>query len=338
MIDDVEVRRITDGSWESAEAEGLIETDDGAEPIVRAASAPDAVPGLRRSAGPWDPPPPAIESDAGLPATNLEPRGRLTRAAPLFFFFMFSMSIVFVIGMFIGASRTANLPARPPPAEASGPVTLSPRIETPTADSSTAGYSSPEPATPQLRSADMTTTEAAPAPSSSATVPPEDAPVALDPMPAPKPASAQPAAVVDAPPLPAEPAPAPPMPTETVASTPSPIAPAQAPATAPTERDIQSPTERDIQIQALLSRGDAFFSAGDVTSARLFYQRGADAGDHMAALRLGETFDAAFLERAHLGRVPGDLEKAISWYRRARDLGNTEAEILLEELARQLMK
>jgi TPR repeat protein len=128
------------------------------------------------------------------------------------------------------------------------------------------------------------------------------------------------------------------MPTETVASTPSPIAPAQAPATAPTERDIQSPTERDIQIQALLSRGDAFFSAGDVTSARLFYQRGADAGDGTAALRLGETFDAAFLERAHLGRVPSDLEKAISWYRRARDLGNAEAEILLEELARQLMK
>ena len=95
------------------------------------------------------------------------------------------------------------------------------------------------------------------------------------------------------------------------------------------------PDLSNIQRQALLSRGDAFFSAGDVTSARLFYQRGADAGDGTAALRQGETFDAAFLERAHLGRVPSDLEKAASWYRRARDLGNAEAQILLKSLPGQ---
>jgi TPR repeat protein len=58
----------------------------------------------------------------------------------------------------------------------------------------------------------------------------------------------------------------------------------------------------------------------------------------MAALRLGETFDAAFLERAHLGWVPSDPEKAVSWYRRARDLGNLEAAILLEEFAGQSKK
>jgi TPR repeat protein len=88
----------------------------------------------------------------------------------------------------------------------------------------------------------------------------------------------------------------------------------------------------DTQRQALLSRGDAFLIAGDVMSARLFYQRGADAGDSMAALRLGETFDAAFLQRAGLSRVANDPKKAAVWYRRARDLGNAEADILLKVL------
>ena len=72
--------------------------------------------------------------------------------------------------------------------------------------------------------------------------------------------------------------------------------------------------------------------SGDVTSARFFYQRAANAGDSTAALRLGATFDAAFLERTHLGRIAGDLKRAVSWYRRARDLGNSEAEILLKSL------
>jgi hypothetical protein len=68
-----------------------------------------------------------------------------------------------------------------------------------------------------------------------------------------------------------------------------------------------------------------------VTSARLFYRRGADAGDGTAALRLGETFDAGFLERAGFGHVPSDFE-AVSWYRQAVELANAEAEILLKSL------
>ena len=114
---------------------------------------------------------------------------------------------------------------------------------------------------------------------------------------------------------------------ETVTSTPPPIAPARASAATPDQPDLS-----DIQRQALLSRGDAYFSAGDVTSARLFYQRGSDAGDGTAALRLGETFDAAFIERAGLRNVRSDLKKAVYWYRRARDLGSAEAEILLKSL------
>ena len=299
MTDEDDLPQKSDRIWEPIEAEGFFATDDQAEPILHAASAPDAVPGLRGSTEPSDPL--EKESDAPLPSMSRESRGRLTRTAPIFFFFMFSMSIAFLIGVFVGGSRTANLPTQPLPAP----------------DSSTAGNSSPQPATSQPH----------PAPSSSATALRESTPAASDAVPPSPPASEQPAVVVGAPTAPAEPMTEPPMPVEAAASTPSPIAPAQAPAAVPTRPGLS-----DIQRQVLVSRGDAFLSAGDVTSARFFYQRGADAGDDAAALRLGETFDAAFLERAHLGHLPGDLKKAIFWYRQARDLGNAEAEILLMSL------
>jgi hypothetical protein len=82
------------------------------------------------------------------------------------------------------------------------------------------------------------------------------------------------------------------------------------------------------EIAALVARGDALFARGDVSSARLFYERAADAGEGRAALKLGNTLDPVFLEFAHL-RMQGDPAMAESWYRRARELGETEAEILL---------
>jgi len=83
---------------------------------------------------------------------------------------------------------------------------------------------------------------------------------------------------------------------------------------------------------ALLARGDALFSKGDVVAARQFYERAAYAGEGQAALRLGETFDPVFLDQARLRGARGDLSTALSWYRRARDLGVAEAEILLKSL------
>jgi hypothetical protein len=106
--------------------------------------------------------------------------------------------------------------------------------------------------------------------------------------------------------------------------------------TAPSRRK-ELPTQPNlsaVELSALLTRGDAVFGTGDLASARLFYERGANAGDGRAALRLGETFDPAFLARARLGRMPGDPDKAVYWYRRARDLGNREAEILLNRADR----
>jgi hypothetical protein len=89
---------------------------------------------------------------------------------------------------------------------------------------------------------------------------------------------------------------------------------------------------RPEEVAALLMRGDALFGSGNVVSARLYYERAAEGGDAQAALRLGETYDSAFLARAHLNGVLGDAAAAARWYRYARGLGAVEAEILLNSV------
>jgi len=79
-------------------------------------------------------------------------------------------------------------------------------------------------------------------------------------------------------------------------------------------------------IAALIARGDVFLGAGDIASARLFFERAADSGDGRAAMRMAVTYDAAFLERAGLHSLGGDPARAAFWYRRARELGEHMAE------------
>jgi len=83
---------------------------------------------------------------------------------------------------------------------------------------------------------------------------------------------------------------------------------------------------------ALIARGDQFLTTGDIVSARLYYERAANAGNGHAALLMGETFDPAFLGRAGVRGVRGDADAAAAWYRRARDLGDRDAERRFEIL------
>ena len=70
---------------------------------------------------------------------------------------------------------------------------------------------------------------------------------------------------------------------------------------------------------------------GDVASARLFYERAADAGDARAALDLDNSFNPAFLDR--LG-VLGNVVVAALWYRKSRMFGSPGAEKALHTLPR----
>ncbi len=79
-----------------------------------------------------------------------------------------------------------------------------------------------------------------------------------------------------------------------------------------------------VDIAGLLARGDGYLGMGDVTSARLFYERAADAGSGLGAMRLGATFDPNFLGRAGLVGTRGDQARADMWYGRARGLGMAE--------------
>jgi len=117
----------------------------------------------------------------------------------------------------------------------------------------------------------------------------------------------------------------------------APAAPRAPDASAPAETSVgakpTAPSETRLsaaETAALVSRGDAAFSVGDVASARLFYERAADAGNGDAALRLGESYDPNFLERAKLRAIKGDSKAAVFWYRRAKELGIAEADILLK--------
>ncbi|MBV8335272.1 MAG: hypothetical protein JO358_07490 [Alphaproteobacteria bacterium] len=81
------------------------------------------------------------------------------------------------------------------------------------------------------------------------------------------------------------------------------------------------PAYSGVEVTTLLARGDWLFATGDVDSARLLYERAAQAGDAQGAVRLAQTFDPVFLDRAHLRETRADTGMAVFWYRRARDLG-----------------
>jgi hypothetical protein len=81
----------------------------------------------------------------------------------------------------------------------------------------------------------------------------------------------------------------------------------------------------DVRLDALVMRGDAFLRAGDIASARLFYERAAEKGDGQAAMLAGATFDPAVLASIGLQRMQGDAARALFWYRRALGLGADNA-------------
>jgi hypothetical protein len=94
-----------------------------------------------------------------------------------------------------------------------------------------------------------------------------------------------------------------------------------------------TPRLSDPEIAALVARGDWFLSAGDITSARPFYQRAAQSDSGPAAFRLGATFDPAVQRRIVVNGTAADPAAALFWYRRAQALGVRAAERRIRALA-----
>jgi uncharacterized protein len=182
-------------------------------------------------------------------------------------------------------------------------------------DAATGWVSTAKPGPAPAVSADARPPPAEPAPSAQPVheaTQPEVAAAVAAPAPAGSPAEPVPAV------RPAPPATAPEAPSSAAAPAPKP----------PPDRPYLAAAD----IAALLARGDGLLGVGDITSARLFYERASDAGDGRAALRLGATYDPGFRDRVHLPHLQGDVAQALSWYRHARDLGESEAELWIQGL------
>jgi TPR repeat protein len=108
--------------------------------------------------------------------------------------------------------------------------------------------------------------------------------------------------------------------------------PAREPQVAETDErtGVAAPPPRAIgeQIALWVKRGEDFTAAGDFASARLVFQRAAEAGDAKAALMLAETYDPNILPAG----VAPDTAMARLWYEKAMDLGSPEAQRRLERL------
>ena len=126
-----------------------------------------------------------------------------------------------------------------------------------------------------------------------------------------------------APPVAAQPAAAQPATAQPVAVQP----PAAQPAAAPPARRID-PEE----MATLMKRATDLLAAGDIPSARLLLERAADAQEPSAALMLAQTYDPEALGTSDVRNITPEPATARKWYRRAAQLGSSEAQRRLAQL------
>jgi hypothetical protein len=87
------------------------------------------------------------------------------------------------------------------------------------------------------------------------------------------------------------------------------------------------------EVKLLADRGRQFFDAGDLVAARILFLRAVNAGDAAAAVAMGATYDPVVLSERGVRGVAADLDKARSWYERAKEMGSPEGPRRLEMLA-----
>ena len=95
-----------------------------------------------------------------------------------------------------------------------------------------------------------------------------------------------------------------------------------------------APSEQAPKIDpaVLIARGNEFMALSDVVSARLLYKRATDGGSAAGAVAMGATYDPLEIDRLNLRGIRPDPGKALEWYRKAADLGDSASVARTERL------
>ena len=99
---------------------------------------------------------------------------------------------------------------------------------------------------------------------------------------------------------------------------------------------IATPQPLPPEMQELVQRGNALMEIGDLASARLFFERAAEAGSADAALSMAKSFDPIYFEEKDVHGLPANPDRAMKWYEKAAGLGSAEASTRLSALKGRL--
>lgn len=100
------------------------------------------------------------------------------------------------------------------------------------------------------------------------------------------------------------------------------------PAAQPSPRRSVSAAEEEYEMQ----RASALIENADIAAARLIYEAMAFKGSAPAAFAMGQTFDPEFLRNFTVGGLKPDIARAKKWYKKAVELGSSEAQNRLAAL------
>jgi len=78
-------------------------------------------------------------------------------------------------------------------------------------------------------------------------------------------------------------------------------------------------------IEFFLQQGNRFIQVGDLAAARVVFERAAESGSATAALAMGATYDPIVLAKLGAVGMGANVERAQSWYEKAKALGSAEA-------------
>lgn len=102
----------------------------------------------------------------------------------------------------------------------------------------------------------------------------------------------------------------------------------------PPPRPTLTPAELE-RAQRLFKRGEEYLKDTNLSEARLFFEKAADAGLAEAALALGATYDAHELDKLNIRGAHANEAMARRWYERAAQLGLAEARQRLQRIGRK---